>query len=478
MFMYRGVDSVPLSVIWSRILYVSAALIPFAFLFFIRVFPEEKYNLPEKYYYFLFIPFLAVVGISILPNILISNVFIPIGAEKIIFFNISYHTVYALYIIGYFSICYILLFIKYLKFEGIQKKQMLYVIVGTLVSTIIGVCTNLILPYLGYFALNWAGQVGIIVMISAISYSIVNHRLFSMKVVATQLAVFVLCLSLFVRLLISTNKTEIIINSIFLVITIIIGMFLIRSVLKEVKLREKIEALAKDLEQANIQQESLIHFITHQIKGFFAKSRDIYSMALEGDFGELPPALQPVMQEGLDSETKGVSLVKEILDSANLKKGTLTYTMEPFDFKKLVENIVAEQKRIAEIKELTVETHIADGDYTIVGDKDQLQHVIKNILDNSIKYTLHGGLKISLSETAEKVLFTVADTGVGITDEDRPQLFTAGGKGKNSIKVNVESTGFGLFIVKEIIERHKGKIWAESEGEGKGSTFFVELPKK
>lgn len=65
--------------------------------------------------------------------------------------------------------------------------------------------------------------------------------------------------------------------------------------------------------------------------------------------------------------------------------------------------------------------------------------------------------------------------GVGISNKDKEKLFTEGGKGQNSQKVNVDSTGFGLFIAKNIVEAHNGKIRAESEGEGKGSEFWVEL---
>jgi signal transduction histidine kinase len=74
------------------------------------------------------------------------------------------------------------------------------------------------------------------------------------------------------------------------------------------------------------------------------------------------------------------------------------------------------------------------------------------------------------------VLFAIKDTGVGITPEDMQNLFTEGGHGKDSIKVNVESTGFGLYIVKQIVDAHKGRVWAESEGAGKGTQFYIELP--
>ena len=72
--------------------------------------------------------------------------------------------------------------------------------------------------------------------------------------------------------------------------------------------------------------------------------------------------------------------------------------------------------------------------------------------------------------------FSVEDSGVGISPEDMQKLFTEGGHGAESRKVNVDSTGYGLYIAKSVVEAHRGRIWAESEGVGKGSRFVVELP--
>jgi signal transduction histidine kinase len=104
------------------------------------------------------------------------------------------------------------------------------------------------------------------------------------------------------------------------------------------------------------------------------------------------------------------------------------------------------------------------------------EHVLRNLIDNSIKYTPTGTITIGLSRQGDKAVFFVKDTGVGINDEDRARLFTEGGRGKDSIKVNVHSTGYGLYIAKQIVDAHGGKITMESEGPGKGSTFKIELP--
>lgn len=132
----------------------------------------------------------------------------------------------------------------------------------------------------------------------------------------------------------------------------------------------------------------------------------------------------------------------------------------------------------AQSKGLTLKLEIDEKNtYTITGDKDQIsKHVVRNLVDNSIKYTPTGSVTVGLTKKDGKVLFYTKDTGIGVTAEDRERLFTEGGRGKDSTKVNVNSTGFGLYIAKSIVLTHGGRIWEESEGRGKGSQFYVEFP--
>ena len=92
-----------------------------------------------------------------------------------------------------------------------------------------------------------------------------------------------------------------------------------------------------------------------------------------------------------------------------------------------------------------------------------------------MKHTLKGSVTVALELKDKQILFSVKDTGGGITDEDKKVLWTEGGRGKNSLLKNANSTGYGLFTVKLIIEAHKGKVWVESEA-GKGAIFYVKLP--
>ena len=183
-----------------------------------------------------------------------------------------------------------------------------------------------------------------------------------------------------------------------------------------------------------------------------------------------------MMTEGLKSLTEGVDFVTDFLNASNIEKGTYKYEMQQFDLKKLIQNVADKQKGAAEEKGLSFELRIEDGDYNIRGDKAQLEQAVRNLIDNSIRYTLKGEVKIQMSKVKDKIRLKIEDTGIGISDELKPKLFTKGGRDENSLKVNINSTGFGLSFVKGVVEAHHGRVWAESAGVNQGTTFFMELP--
>lgn len=235
--------------------------------------------------------------------------------------------------------------------------------------------------------------------------------------------------------------------------------------------------LTKELAAANAAQENLLHFISHEVKGYLTKSEAAFAAIVQGDYGDVSGELLKMAAAALEDVRKGVETVMGILEASNLKKGTVAFKKEKFDFKALVEKVITEQRPAAYEKRLGLDLSIEPGEYLYAGDEAKMhEHVIRNLVDNSIKYTPSGTVKVELSRKDNAIRFVVQDTGVGITPEDKVNLFTEGGHGKDSIKVNVHSTGYGLYIAKQIVEAHGGKISAESEGQGKGSKFIVELP--
>ncbi|PJC49133.1 hypothetical protein CO033_03200 [Candidatus Nomurabacteria bacterium CG_4_9_14_0_2_um_filter_32_10] len=218
-----------------------------------------------------------------------------------------------------------------------------------------------------------------------------------------------------------------------------------------------------------------MHLVTHKVKGSFTRSKYIFAGILDGTFGDVNEEVKKRAEQGLESDNMGIETVDLVLNVANMQKGIVKYEMKIFDLKGLVEKTISEKRVSAEAKGLKLETEIGGDTYNVLGDVFWLKEVLNNLVENSIKYTREGKITVGLSKHEKKILFYVKDTGVGVSEEDKKNLFTEGGRGKDSVKVNVDSTGYGLYSVKLIVEAHKGKVWMEPNKDGPGSTFFVEL---
>jgi len=369
-----------------------------------------------------------------------------------------------------------------------RKKEILLFSTGLIIFLLAFSSGNII----GSITENWilaqAGLFGMPLFIAFLAYTVVRFKTFNVKLISTQALVVVLWFLVGSLLLIRTIESIRIITSITLIALLLLGIQLVRGVKREIKQREQIEKLAGELQIANEGQANLIHIINHQIKGYLAKARNVFSELLtEPEYGPISESAKPMMNEGLKSLTEGVDFVTDFLNASNIEKGTYKYEMQPLDIKVLVQNVAEKQKVVAEEKGLSFEVNIAEGDYNIRGDKVQLEQAMRNLIDNSIRYTPSGTINLQLSrehnppsqsfgEASDKIRLKIEDTGIGISDELKPKLFTKGGRDKNSLKVNVNSTGFGLSFVKDVIEAHHGRVWAESAGVNKGSTFFMKLP--
>lgn len=273
----------------------------------------------------------------------------------------------------------------------------------------------------------------------------------------------------------------------FLVIFIIYAW---RKYMKSLEaLNAQIVVANQNLQELIKQRESLMHLINHKVKGAFTHSKYIFAGILDGTFGEITTEIKKSAEQGLESNDIGIKTVDLVLNAANLQKGTIKYDMKTVDLQAILETIIAEKQGPAEEKGLKIEKVMGQDSYTVLGDTFWLKEALNNLIDNSVKYTKSGKITVGLEKKPArnasgiadaggdmKVLVSVKDTGMGITPEDKKVLFTEGGRGKDSAKVNVDSTGYGLYSVKLIVDAHKGKVWAESEGAGKGSAFFVELP--
>ena len=356
-----------------------------------------------------------------------------------------------------------------------QKKEITYFTVGLVLFLLALSSGNIIGSLTDDWVLSQMGYFGMPIFVGFLGYLIVRYKSFNVKLIATQALVWGLAALIGAQFLFIKVTINYFLTGITFVATIIFGQMLIKSVKIEIEQKEKLAKLNVELEGLIKQRESLVHLVTHKVKGSFTHTKYIFAGLLDGMYGAISPEIKKIAEFGLESDNNGVATVDLILNAANLQRGTVKYDMKPMNLKELVEKTFEEKKEQAEKKGLKIEKEITGDDCTVNGDVFWLKEVVHNLIENSIRYTKDGDIKVGLKKENGKITYFVKDTGVGVTDEDKKNLFTEGGRGKDSVKVNVDSTGYGLYTVKLVVEAHGGRVWVESEGAGKGSTFFVEL---
>jgi len=322
-------------------------------------------------------------------------------------------------------------------------------------------------------------------------YAIFRYQLFDVKVIATELLVFIIWIAFLVRIITSTDNSDRYINITLLLFMIVAGIFLIRSVIKEIQLRENIQKLAtdletvnRDLEKANDRLKSLdqlksefLSLATHQIRGPLTAIKGYASLILDGDYGKITEKTKGAVQVIFNSTQNLVVIVNEFLDISRIEQGRMKYDLTTFDVQQLLTDIVTELKPNLDKAGLLVDFDIEkDENYIVNADMGKLKQVIGNLIDNSIKYTPHGGIVVGLRCDSGKIRITIKDTGIGIAPDDIPKLFGKFSRAKDAFRTNVIGTGLGLYVAKQMIEAQGGRVWVESAGVGKGSTFYIELP--
>ena len=229
-----------------------------------------------------------------------------------------------------------------------------------------------------------------------------------------------------------------------------------------------------DIHDQKIREEKKDEFISiasHEMKTPLTTAK-AYLQMLELFLDESDGDASLYAKKANQSVNRLNELISELLDVSKIRLGKLNYTLTTFNFNEMIDSTV-------ENIQLTSTTHtiIKSGkvDLEVTGDKDRLQQVVINLLTNAIKYS-PGSEKVFLNIEEENGSITVSvkDTGIGIAPQSLNKIFEKYHRVEEHA-VHFQGLGIGLFISYEIIQRHYGKLWAESEP-GKGSTFYFTIP--
>lgn len=369
-----------------------------------------------------------------------------------------------------------------LQSRGIERTQTLYVACGTVMSFSLLLMFNFILPgFLDNARFVPLAPLFFLPFIAFTFYATVKHHFLNTKVISTEIFTFLLAVVTLLEVILTDDLLILIFRMGVFVLVLAFGMLLMRSVRREVEQRVELERLTMHLKEANLRLEDLSRFksqllslASHQIKSPLAAIKGFASILLEGLYGPVEGKVRETLEKMKKSADGLVVLINTLLDLRKVEEGRMEYQFAKIDLVALAGQVMEELEPLATEKRLEFTFHSSNPQVFVSADESKLKQVLQNLVDNSVKYTARGFVRVTITEEGQSAMFRVTDSGLGIPPDLIPHLFEEFIRDERA-REEVIGTGLGLYIARKIVEAHGGRIWAESKGPNQGASFYVAL---
>ena len=239
--------------------------------------------------------------------------------------------------------------------------------------------------------------------------------------------------------------------------------------------KQAAEAIRRANESASRAKDEFLAALSHELRTPLSPVLMLASAMEQSP--ELPAQVRAdsaMIRKNIELEAR---LIDDLLDLTRITRGKMALRFDNVDPHPLIEHSLAILRADLHAKQLHVEGSFCTPSPTVCADSVRLQQVFWNILKNAVKFTPPGGLITIRSYTeGQNWRAEIADTGLGITAEEMPQIFNAFSQGKEAAEPRFGGVGLGLAISARLVDEHRGRIWAESPGREQGSTFHLEIP--
>lgn len=365
-----------------------------------------------------------------------------------------------------------------------NKKSIFYLGVGSILFLFTFGSGNVFGSLTGEWVKSQFGLFGMPVFAAFLAYSIVKFKAFDVKLIGAQALVIALVLLIGSQFFFIKTTINFILTGVTLVLSIGFGWALIRSIKQEVKRKEELQRISDNLAVTNERLKELdnaksefISIASHQLRTPLTAIKGYVSLLLEGSYGKTPAPIQDVLDKVYTINNRLVQLVENLLNVSRIEAGRIQYNFELIWLEPLVMEIVDTFAITAKNKNLTLTFNRSKQMLSqLTLDPNKIKEVVSNLIDNAIKYTKKGGVTVSVEAREGAAWIIISDTGIGIHPSDKVKLFEKFTRSKETASMVVSGSGLGLYVGKSFVQAHGGKIWAESEGMGRGSRFIVELP--
>ncbi len=389
--------------------------------------------------------------------------------------------------------------------DKIFRKQIIYFFIGIIFFIFAFSWSNIFANLIfDDFEIEQYGLFGMTFFMGVLAYLIVKYKAFNIKLIGAQALVVALVILVGSQFFFAQNGTSMVLTGITLALSLGFGYVLIRSIQKEVERKEELQKMADSLAIANdklrILDKAKTEFISiasHQLRTPVTAVKGFASLLLEGSYGEVKDSIKGALEKIYVSSERLVNLIEDLLNVSRIESGRLTFTFEMAKVEDVLKELYDGFCLVAKSKKFHFDLKLPENPIPeIKMDAMKIRELVSNFIDNAFKYTEKGGvtIKAEIRESGvvidedgfvkenEKnpygsvVRITVSDTGIGVPKEEIPFLFKKFSRGKDVSRLHVGGTGLGLFVGKAIADAHHGATWVESDGEGKGSRFIIEIP--
>ncbi len=476
-FSYLGSKSISInnSVLLYRLNWASVSLFLTSFYNFFIVYFLKAGKFAKRLGYVILLLSVALFLMSLFTDLIIEDVVRLDWGNAIVFGNLAiFFNLFAAFV----AISIVVYSLKsYRSLSKDMKIKLQYFLVGVFVFVSANLIFNVISQVL-FQSVKYQifGDFSAIFLLCFTAYAIVKHNLFDVRIFATEALTVIIWIILFSKLFVSQDLAETLVDTLVLLVTIIFGIFLIRSVKNEIKQRQQLEDLTEKLKKLDAQKDEFVNVAAHELRAPMTAIKGYISMVLEGDAGKVSSEALEYLADASSSNDRLIRLVNNMLNMNRIEEGRMVFKMGNVKLSDVARKIFSEHEYVAKDKKLDYKLEISNNlSDTVYVDEDRIFEVVSNLINNAIKYTDKGYVEVKLyNPSSSTVKLEVNDSGPGISDQDKKKLFQKFQRAESSAG-KVIGSGLGLYITKLLINKFKGKVGMESEL-GKGSTFWIELP--
>ena len=241
-------------------------------------------------------------------------------------------------------------------------------------------------------------------------------------------------------------------------------------------LYKELEEKTKRLQELDRLKSDFISTVSHELRTPLAITKEGIGLVLDEIPGKINEKQQKILTTARNNIDRLARIINNLLDMSKIEAGKIGLKKELINIRSLIQQLTFSFEPKVKDKGLELKVNLPKEEIDIYVDADRVMQVFTNLVYNAIKFTKVGFIEVSVRQKDSEVECSVADTGIGISKKDLPEVFSKFRQFGRTADAGEKGTGLGLSIAKGIIDMHGGRIWLESEF-GKGTKFTFTLPK-